>query len=404
MSGVAPSTVMANVLVISDSFPRPDQASGDLRFFTLLSLLALKHTVLFCALNTNGTVQRPDELAARLVAAGIKLGEVDLPHVLKNFKSDIVWFEFHHQARRDWLGLLHRHAPNARIVVDSVDVHFNRLEARARVTGSAEDWAAANEIKSRELAAYANADMVIAVSEDDRKLLQRELPKAQIEVIPNIHAMPAYPDPGKRRHGELVFVGGFKHDPNVDAMQYFCRDVMPLVSAACPEARLRIIGSNPPPAIRTLASEQVEVLGFVPETAPYLERAYISVAPLRYGGGMKGKVGEAMSYGLPVVTTSFGAEGFGLEPGRDLLIGDSAETFAAQVVALLRDAELHGRISRGGYDFIERHYSIPEVKRMLDASMRRLVNLPQRKIPLTRRLLAPVQNLYVRHIAWRLPQ
>jgi glycosyltransferase involved in cell wall biosynthesis len=395
---------MSKILVIADTYPEPDKASGDLRFFTLLTLLSREHQVLFCAQNNDGAVPQRNEARARLVRPGITLGELGLPHVLRHFKPDIVWFEFHDQARQDYLGLLQRYCPRARIVVDSVDVHFNRFAAKARLTGKAEDEAKAKAVKSYELAAYASGDMVIAVSEDDKRLLQRELPDMPIEVIPNIHTVPAFPDPNKRRYGELVFVGGFKHDPNVDAMLYFCQDVMPLISAARPQTRLRIIGSNTPQAIHALANKHVEVLGYVPETSPHLESAYISVAPLRYGGGMKGKVGEAMSYGLPVVTTSFGAEGFGLEPGMDLLVGDTTESFAAQVIALLDDANLYSRIAKSGYDFIQSHYSVPAVEPMIDSTMQRLDHLPPRKITLTRRLMAPLQNLYAQHIAWRFQQ
>lgn len=395
---------MRNFLVISDCFPQPDQASGDLRFFTLLSLLARKHKLVFCALNADGAAQLRNDAGARLEQAGIALGAVDLSHVLKHFKPDFVWFEFYHQVRRDYLGLLSRYCPQAKIVVDSVDVHFNRLETRARLSGKAEDVATASQMKARELAAYASADMVIAVSDDDRQLIRQSLPDMPVEVVPNIHAMPAFPDPAKRRYGELVFVGGFKHDPNVDAMLYFCREVLPIITAAHPQVRLKIIGSNPPQAIQSLASDTVEVLGYVPETAPYLESAYISVAPLRYGGGMKGKVGEAMSYGLPVVTTSFGAEGFGFKPGEHLLIGDTTESFAAQVIALLEDADLHGRIARHGYQFIEQHYSVPAVEQLLDGAMHRLVHLPSRMIPLRRRLMRGIQGWYRQHIARYLTQ
>lgn len=394
---------MNNFLVIADRFPQPDIASGYLRFYTLLILLARKHQVIFCALNDDGTVQPPNEAAVLLEEAGITLGKVDFAHVVKHYQPDIVWFEFYHQARQVYLGQLQRYCQRAQVVVDSVDVHFNRLEARARLTGDSRDEAKAKEVKARELAAYLSADMVIAVSEDDKKLLQRELPNTPIEVIPNIHDVPAFPDPNRRRYGELVFVGGFNHDPNVDAMLYFCKDVMPRITAACPEARLKIIGSNAPQAIHELASEHVEVLGYVPETAPYLESAYISVAPLRYGGGMKGKVGEAMSYGLPVVTTSFGAEGFGLESGRDLLIGDTPESFSAQVISLLSDPVLYNSIAKNGYDFVAQHYSIPAVGQILDASLAHLGQLPRHRIPLTRRLMIQIQNLYSRHLAWRLP-
>ena len=389
------------ILVISDCFPQPDQASGDLRFFTLLSLLARKHKLLFCALNADGSVQPRNDAGTRLEQVGITLGELDLPHVLKRFKPDIVWLEFYHHVRPDFLGLFERHCPQAQIVVDSVDVHFNRLETKARLTGKPEDATTARQTKARELAAYASADMVIAVSEDDRQLIQHELPNLPVEVVPNIHAVPPFPDSSQRRYGELVFVGGFKHDPNVDAMVYFCSEVMPHITAAHPHARLKIIGSNPPQAIQALASERVEVLGYVPETAPHLESAYISVAPLRYGGGMKGKVGEAMSYGLPVVTTSFGAEGFGLLPGRDLLVGDTPEHFAEQVLALLKDPALYDRVARSGYDFIEENYSISAVDRLLDSTLDRLMQLPRRKAPLAGRFIAPFRDLYERHLAWR---
>lgn len=393
-----------NILIIACGYPMPDCSSGELRFFTLLTLLARKHPVVYCALNDNGSVQQPNEASARLEHSGIALGEESLANVLQRFKPAVIWFEGYYQVRPDYLALLERCCPRARIVIDSIDVHYNRFEALARLTGKSEDVAAASDVKTRELAAYASADMVIAVSEDDKRLLQRELPNTQIEVIPNIHAVPAFPGHKRRRHGELVFVGGFKHSPNVDAMHYFCRDVMPLITAACPESRLKIIGSNPPQDVHALANAHIEVLGYVPETAPHLESAYISVAPLRYGGGMKGKVGEAMSYGLPVVTTSFGAEGFGLQPGRDLLVGDSAVAFAAQVIALLNNTDLHALIARRGYDFIRRNYSVPVVERMFESSMRKLAQMPPRRIPLIQRITIPSRNLLARHFAWRLSQ
>jgi len=394
---------VSKLLVLASCFPQPDQASGYLRFYTLLLLLAPKHNLLFCSLHENGTIQLRNDAGARLEQAGITLGEVDLPHMLKHFKPDFIWFEFYYMARPDYLRLFERYCPQAKMVVDSVDVHFNRLEAQARLTGKPEDEIAARQVKEKELTAYASADMVIAVSEDDRQLILQALPDIPIEVIPNIHAVPPFPGRAKRLHDELVFVGGFNHDPNVDAMLYFCSEVMPLITAARPQTRLTIIGSNTPQAVQSLASEHVDVLGYVPDTAPHLKRAYISVAPLRYGGGMKGKVGEAMSYGLPVVTTSFGAEGFGLQSGEDLLIGNTAESFAAHVIALLDDVNLYDRIARRGYHFIEQHYSVPAVEQRLDSAMRHLVHLPPRVIPLRRRLILGMQGWYTRHIAWRLP-
>lgn len=391
-----------NFLIISGGYPQPDKASGDLRFFTLLLLLARRHKLTFCALSPGDcTIVPRNDYGVRLEQEGIALASDDLFQTLKCFKPDIVWFEFYHQVHPNYLALLKRHCPYAKVVVDSVDVHFNRLEARARLTGKIEDETAAQELKSHELAAYANADMVLAVSEEDKQLIKRELPGMSVEVIPNVHDLPPFPDMATRQHGELIFVGGFKHDPNIDAMLYFCREIMPSIVAKYPRARLKIIGSHPPPLIEALASNSIEILGYVPDTSPHLKKAYISVAPLRYGGGMKGKVGEAMSYGLPVVTTSFGAEGFGLQPGQDLLVGETAESFAAQVIALLDDRDLYERTARHGYQFIEQHYSVPVVEQRIESAMQRLSNLPPRGIPLHRRLIRGFHDGYIRHVAWR---
>lgn len=169
---------------------------------------------------------------------------------------------------------------------------------------------------------------------------------------------------------------------------------------ALPQIQLKIIGSYPPPrTIHALASKHVEVLGYVPETVPYLESTHVSVAPLRHGGGMKGKVGEAMSYRLPVVKTSLGAEGFRLEPSKNLLIGDTPELFSAQVIALLDDSALYNHIFKSGYDFFEKHFSTQAVERMLDSSLARLARLPRRRISPTHQLMNQFQNFFARHIA-----
>jgi glycosyltransferase involved in cell wall biosynthesis len=393
-----------NLLVVAQAFPQPDKASGDLRFFTLLSLLARKHRLLFCALDDFGNMRDCMKDSERLERAGIALGTVDLPHVLKQFRPDVAWFEFYHQAREDYLDLLRRHHPEVRVLVDSVDVHFNRLLAQASLTGKAEDRTAALLMKERELAAYSQAELVVAVSEDDALLLREAMPGMQVVVVPNVHVVPPLSNSAKRMFGELIFVGGFKHAPNVDAMQYFCSEVLPLIVSAHPEVRLKIVGSSPPESIQALAGPHVEVVGYVPETAPYLESAYISVAPLRYGGGMKGKVGEAMSFSLPVVTTSYGAEGFGLEVGQDVLVGDTAQAFAAAVIALLENTELHTRLALNGRKFIEQHYSISAVELKLDSCIQTLLSLPPRKRKVATRLGDTLRGLYDRHIAWRFTQ
>src|SRR5262249_38799860 len=145
-----------------------------------------------------------------------------------------------------------------------------------------------------------------------------------------------------RRRGSLLFVGGFQHAPNADAVLWFVREVRPRLLRIVPDIEVVLVGSSPPPEIRAFVeSIGVRLTGYVPDTAPYLDRAWVSIAPLRYGAGMKGKVGEAMAAGLPVVTTSIGAEGMELEDGVTALVADTPEAFAEAVRRLCTDDALH---------------------------------------------------------------
>ena len=135
----------------------------------------------------------------------------------------------------------------------------------------------------------------------------------RLGVVPNMH--PVQPvgclgDGSEREPDTLLFVGNFLHQRNFDAGLFFCEAVLPLIWKTAPSVKLRVIGAPAPDCIRALTCDRIEIFVHVPDIEFYLRRSKISIAPLRYGGGMKGKVGEALAAGLPVVTTAFGAEGF----------------------------------------------------------------------------------------------
>lgn len=393
---------MALILIVSPYYPRRDQASGDLRLFTLLTLLTRKHRVHFCALDDNGSFLPSNEYSALLESSGVQIERARFSDTLNNLKPDLIWFEFYYQARQDYLNLIRRRIPSCRILIDSVDVHFKRLLSQAAITGKATDFTTARNIKDQELRAYSQADLVVAVTKEDAELISPHLPNTEVAVVPNVHESHPYFDATHRKLGLLIFVGGFAHAPNVDAMLYFCNEVFPLVEKRFPEVRLKIIGSNPPPEILSLASPVIEVLGFVPDTTSHFQEAYVSIAPLRFGGGMKGKVGEAMSWGLPVVTTSFGSEGFGLVANEDALIGDTAEQFANHVLSLIKNPELHSKIGRNGHTFITKNYGIDAVSHKLHACIDRALLTKPQKQPMVRRAAGLLRDLYDHHVAWRL--
>jgi len=180
---------------------------------------------------------------------------------------------------------------------------------------------------------------VIAVSGVDRDEMLRLHPDCGITVVPTgvdteqYRVVPSAPG----KPPLIVFTGSMDWEPNIDAVEYFCRQIFPAILAEFPDARFQIVGRNPHPRVQRLASFSVEVTGTVPSVMDYLRSATAVIVPLRIGGGTRLKIFEAMAMAKALVSTSIGAEGLDVTNGRDLLIADNAETFAAAVLTLLRD-------------------------------------------------------------------
>jgi glycosyltransferase involved in cell wall biosynthesis len=154
-----------------------------------------------------------------------------------------------------------------------------------------------------------------------------------------------------------MFVGGYRHPPNVDAVIWYAMEVLPEVKRRLPGVKTYIIGSNPPESITSLADEALEVVGFVPDMTPYLQGCRLSISPLRYGAGVKGKVNQAMSYGLPVVATTASVEGMHLQDGVEALVADSPADFAAAIERIYRDEALWTRVSKASRKNVQAHFS-----------------------------------------------
>lgn len=382
-----------------------DRASGDLRFYTILKMLTERHAVSFCCHDWQRQLNEigESELARyqdQLEKLGIEVIRNGIPAALKQERFDTIWFEFYYAACTNIAEARFRQ-PDARIIIDTVDVHFHRLFAKARLSQKAEDFAQARATKKAELQVYKAADFVIAVTEQDRQILLQQDGDIRVEVLPNIHKVPALMAAHQRLPNSLVFVGGFSHEPNVDAMLFFCQEILPLVRRDIPDIRVKIIGGSPPEAVSNLAGGSVEVLGYVPDTAPFLESSAISIAPLRFGAGMKGKIGEAMSYGLPVVTTTVGIEGFGLSPEENVLVGDTPREFAAQVVRLVHDNALYEKIRTNGWLFIKQNYSEDAVVERVLSIFDRLDSYPIKKLSTVGLIKKSVMNTLEKHLLWR---
>jgi glycosyltransferase involved in cell wall biosynthesis len=209
------------------------------------------------------------------------------------------------------------------------------------------------EMEFRKMLRYEQVEVrkfhhVIAVSENDRALMSQWVDKDRITTVPTGVDLGQFrPGSSATEPAALVtFVGAMDWEPNVDGVEYFCSEVWPAIKAEVPEARFRIVGRNPDRRVQKWASDSIEVTGRVPSVIEHLQQSAAVIVPLRIGGGTRLKIYEAMATEKAVVSTTVGAEGLDVHPGRDILLADDAKSFAQAVIMLLRDRELRRRYEK----------------------------------------------------------
>jgi len=210
----------------------------------------------------------------------------------------------------------------------------------------------AMEMKQRELMVIRSCDASIVHSTAELEFLRPELPEAKLHVFPLIMDVRGT-EKGFTERRDIVFIGGYQHAPNVDAVKFMVNEIMPLLRQRLPGIRFYAVGSKPPEEIQKLASEDVIITGFVEDLNPLLDKMRVSVAPLRYGAGIKGKIGTAMAVGLPVVATSLAVEGMSLTIGENILVADKPQAFADTVAQLYQDEALWNKLSKTGVEFAD---------------------------------------------------
>jgi GT2 family glycosyltransferase/glycosyltransferase involved in cell wall biosynthesis len=347
------------VLMIDATTPQPDHDSGSLRLVNCMRVLRSEgHAVTFFADN-RAWIER---YTADLQQLGVEvLWHPWLADPVRWFaengrRFDLVFISRHYIAS-SYVGLVRLHAPQARLVFDTVDLHYLREQREAELSNREDLAHAADVTRTKELALIRSCDVTLVVSPVEQELLRHEAPGARVEVLSNVHEVF-----GRRREfaqrRDLMFMGGFQHPPNTDAALWFVRDIFPLVRAELPDVKFNLIGSKANETVRALGEiEGVIFHGYVPDIEPFLDGCRLAVAPLRYGAGVKGKVNMSMSYGQPVVATPIAVEGMYAEPGRDVLVASDAAQIAAQIVRAYNDEVLWTSLSDNGLENVRRHFS-----------------------------------------------
>jgi GT2 family glycosyltransferase/glycosyltransferase involved in cell wall biosynthesis len=223
-----------------------------------------------------------------------------------------------------------------------------------------------------ELKACRRFDKIITLTDADKKDLLSFEPGLDIEVVPMaVDGSWFMPQNTSEEPNSLVFIGYFRHSPNVHGIMRFCREILPLIRQDIPDTKLFIVGSSPPDEIIRLGKmDNVVVTGWVEDIKPYIARSSVYVAPLWLGTGMRVKILEAWGMAKPVVTTSIGSQGIDCTPGENVLIANDPQGFAAQTVRLLRDKALREKLGRNGRKQVQSKYDweiiIQQVEEMYD--------------------------------------
>lgn len=360
-------------LVIDAVTPMPDQDSGSVRMFALLRLLGeLGYRTSFMPDNLSWAGRHSVDLQQIGVEVLTAPWLSDPEDWLAEHGAEIdLLIVSRHYVLAPRLKLLRALCPNARLVFDTVDLHFLREQREAELAGSDSARKAAAATRKQELDLIGSSDATLVVSEFERDLLAELSPEAEVGVVSNIHSLQ---DPGRpfAERRDLVFVGGFQHPPNVDAAQWLIDEILPRIRRELPQVELHLIGSKMPESLARRRAAGLRIHGFVSDLNPYMTGCRVSVAPLRFGAGVKGKVNQAMSHGLPVVATSCAAEGMHTTHGVDVLMADDAESFAREVVRLYRDPVLWRQLAEGGRANVERHFSVDAARRAVSDVLERL--------------------------------
>ncbi len=343
------------IMIFDDMFTTPNHDSGSLRMSLVLKTLAKLGHAVFVPVHPSPFPEYELELGKH----GIEVAHFsDYREMLR--EGDFYAAILSRATTADAvLPAIRKIDPAIKIIFDTVDIQFFRLEREFKLTGDESVEEEAMLLKKIETRIARLSDQVWCVTRDDKDVIEKHAQTKSVKVIPNIHTLHDRGADFDEREG-LLFIGNFRHRPNADAVHYFIGTIFPLIHSSLPGVKFYIVGSNTDDEILKYDSDDIAVMGYVPDVSTLFQKCRVFIAPLRYGAGMKGKVGQALAYGLPVVTTRIGAEGIGLRHDHEALIADEPGDFADAIVKAYLNREVWQRLSDKGYRHIEENFT-PEI-------------------------------------------
>ncbi len=337
-------------LIIDAQLPRPEHDAGSQAILSHAAALAgLGFQVEFVAAHQ---LARADQAAAALEQAGYVVHRVPLvasvEEVLRRHRNTFDVVYLHRLANAEaYAALARTWQARARLLYCVADLHHVRLARQAAVQASAELADAARAVRVRELNAMRLCDAVVTHSTAEAEYLAQVTPGASVHVVPWTPTARPRRVPLAARRG-VAAIGSWSHEPNVDAVRWLVSDIMPRVWDAAPRVELLVVGSDWPAHVAWITDPRVRLVGAVTSIETLLGMLRATVAPLRFGAGLKGKVLDSFACEVPCVMTPIAAEGFALEGALPGLVAEDAATLASLIVRLHEQTPFHRAAARDG--------------------------------------------------------
>ena len=357
------------VIVVDHRVPTPTEDSGSVRMTNILKLLReLEHRVVFIP----ETALLAQPASAELADIGVEVFGWDYRQ--QEFRSYLTSIadrvEFVMVSRPDValnvFSAVTQSMPMVPFVYDMVDAHGLRKRNEALVTGRDDHRREAVRVETIERRMARASDIVVTLSQEDEDEIRR---LAGIDIrtvrLSNIHE-PADPGPEFEARNGLLFVGGYEHTPNIDAVVWFVEEILPILEQEIGPVRVTLAGSKPTERVLALQSPNVTVPGWIEDLTDLYHQSRVAIAPLRFGAGVKGKIGEALAFGVPTVSTSVGVDGMGLRTGTDILVGNSPWDFAREVGRIYRDRDLWTAVRTAGLSTVHENFGWGHSRRQIE--------------------------------------
>ena len=388
------------IFILLPRIPYPLEKGDKLRAYHQIKQLSKDNEIVLCALNDNGKVDEQQAFQAlQPYCHSINFIKLSKPRILfgllraffKGLPLQCGYF-YNRKAAKKVDALIAKHQPDmlygqlVRVAeyirhidipkaIDYQDVFSYGMKRRRDIAS----WMTRpvynmeyQRLCRYEATVFDEFNIKTIISEPDRDLI-RHPKKDEILIIPNGVDHDFFKPQEREKRYDLVFTGNMSYPPNVNAVEYLANEILPIVWKSRPETTLYIAGATPDPKVKKAANDRIIVSGWLDDIRDAYAQSRVFIAPMRIGTGLQNKLLEAMSMGIPAITTPLANASLGAKPSEEILVGSNAEELAQHIITLLTEPEKAQQIAQAGFDFTNRVYDWGQSTAILENAMEQLI-------------------------------